>query len=94
MERELWFGLMEHLIKDNGLWEEHMDREYSLTQKRKYMKENGDTIRLKVMECILIQMEQNMKDIGIKIFNTERELKNGLMVQYLLANTEKARKTE
>lgn len=94
MERELWSGLMEHLIKDNGLWEERMDKEYSLTQRRKYMKENGDTIRLRVMEFILIQMVQNMKDIGIKIFNMEKELKNGLMDQYLLANTEKVRKTE
>lgn len=94
MERELWFGLMELLIKDNGLWEEHAVREYSLTQRRKYMKENGDTIRLRAMEYILIQMGQNMKDIGIKIYNMERELKNGLMVQYLLANTEKVKRME
>lgn len=44
-----------------------------------YRKEIGLMIELKAMEHIIMLMEPNMKENGLKINNTEREEKCGLM---------------
>lgn len=48
-------------------------------QMEMFMMDNGLMTKLMVMECIVIQMELNMKVIGKKINNMDKDLKHGLM---------------
>ena len=56
-----------------------------------FMMDIGSTIKLMVLECTAISMEQSMRVNGKKINNTVMVLKLGLMALDIKENTSKAR---
>ncbi len=54
----------------------------------------GKMIKRMVMEPIVIWMELNMKDIGLKINNMEKDWKHGQMVQHIKVNMYKEKNME
>jgi hypothetical protein len=59
-----------------------MVEEYLLTLEVKSMKANGNTIKLRDMECMFIQITLDMRVNGFKTCNMGKVLKNGKMVQF------------
>jgi hypothetical protein len=59
-----------------------------------FTKASGTMIKLTDMEHISMQMELHTLETGLKINNTARELRNGLMVLNMKETTKTARKME
>jgi hypothetical protein len=60
---------------------------YLLTLGVRFMKVSGNTIKLKVMECMSIPTMLDMKVNGSKIYSMVKVPKNGKMDQFLSVNT-------
>jgi hypothetical protein len=58
------------------------------------MRDNGWMIRQKGTECILIWMEQGMKDSGRKTSNMGRDKKHGLMGHFMMETISMERSME
>jgi hypothetical protein len=74
--------------------EEHKVLEYLFIHEEKCMKVLGIMIRPMASVHIFTLTELNTKENGIRIFNREKELKDGLMAQSSLEIMERARKME
>lgn len=94
MAKELWNGKMELLTLVCGKWVGHMDKVYLRIPKVKSIKAHGITIKLKGMEFIFKQMDQNMKENGFKTYNMAKVKNNGQMDQILKENIRLAKKTD
>jgi hypothetical protein len=94
MAKELCFGQMVQNMRENGNMGRLMEKEFSLILKVKYMMVSGYMIKHMDLVYILIKMELNIKDIGTKIFNMVKVMKNGLMVLSSKENTEEVRKMD
>ena len=87
---EFRFGLMAPSMKESGQRIKQTERESSGMQMGMFMKESGRMIRPTVLVFIFMLMEQGMKAIGKMICKMEQELRHGMMVPSMKANTKKA----
>lgn len=85
-------GKMEHLIMGNGSWGELKEKEHLLIVRDRSTKGNGTITQLKDLESTRIITKLSMKDNGMLTCRVEKEVRNGLMVQYSLANIETGRR--
>ncbi len=76
---EFKLGPMEQNTKVNGKITKHPVKEYSIMLVVINMMAIGNRIKLLDMEFILMLMVQNIKDNGLKIINTVKAFKLGLM---------------
>lgn len=82
----LKFGPIIQDIKVNGFKIKLMEMANFYTQMAISTKVNGKMIRLMAMEYINTVMEQNIKDFGRKMSNTDKVFKLGLMAAFMKGN--------
>ena len=81
---EYSIGLMEHIMKANGVLIRLKDRVLSGMQKEIFIEGNLGMIWLMAMVNILILMDQNIMESLRMMFKKAMEKKNGLMVPNML----------
>lgn len=64
MEKEFINGIMEKFMMENGVWDKKTVLEYGKDYLMIVIKENGKTIKLKVLVLIFGVMEINTKENG------------------------------
>lgn len=84
------FGQMVQSMKAFGKITKLMERASFGMQTEMFLMANGKMIRLMVTEYTLMLMERSMKGSGLMIYNTEKDLRFGLMAHAMMVNTKKA----
>ena len=86
-------GLMDLVTKENGETEKQTDMENYIMLMETFTKESGLMIKLIVLGHTLMQMELNTLGSGKMTNNMDKDLKRGLMEQFMMDNILKGKKT-
>ena len=84
---------MDLVTKENGETEKQTDMENYIMLMETFTKESGLMIKLIVLGHTLMQMELNTLGSGKMTNNMDKDLKRGLMEQFMMDNILKEKKT-
>ena len=91
MVRECKNGVMDRVMMENGLKEEHSDKENSLTLMEMFTKEVGNMTRPTDTVSTITSMEDLTKASGKMIFNMATEKKNFPITLYTQVSTQQVK---